>query len=319
MFPTSNTNGVPSSNTSSVQGESSSVFDEYAAAGALISFTTPPSSQSSPSHDLWGTSLDAAPATDGFFPAQSEFWDDGTVQNETGVILDEAVMAQKLALVRASKAWNESLEMKEAAGLLAVLQKTPAPWSMGLNERAAHHHNSGQEAVNGIDYYDPYATDQEELPQDESGSEDELQEQPVVSDQQEVESHTASAPPISAKAAGKRRENDSPALLNSSHSVSLPAATSRGSASKVPTRRRTGANGNASTQATARTFEFVNQTTSSIAGHKRKRAPQTSRQSAGSGKGATNGEASQTPSTKPAESLPIPPLRPMSASTLNMP
>ncbi|MCJ1432280.1 hypothetical protein MMC27_001636 [Xylographa pallens] len=320
MFPASNINMIPSSDTSSLQGEPSSVFDENAAAGALLSFTTPPSSQGSPSHDLWGTSLDSEPATGGFFPAQSGFWDDCTVQNKTGVILDKATMAQKLALVRASKASNESLEMKEAAGLLTVLQKTPAPWSMSLNERVAHHHNSGQGAVNGIDYVDLDGTDHEELPEDESESEDESQEQPVVADQQEAESHTASGPPISAKAAGKQREKyDSPALLNSSHAVSLPAATSRSSASKIPTRRRSGANGSASTRTTARTYEFVNQTLSNIVGHKRKRAPPTPRTSAGSSKSPTNDEASQTSSAKPAESLPTPPLRTMSASTLDIP
>ena len=313
MCPTCNFNRISSSETSSLQGESSPVFEENAAAGALLSFTTPPSSQGSPSHDPLGTSLDSAPTTGGFFPAQSASWDGCAVRNgttpevqatvsfivplsashygmlaiclhfdtQTDVILDKAVMTRKLALVKASKASNESPEMKEAAGLLAVLQMTPAPWSMGFNERVAHHYNSGQETVKEID---PDATEEEELSEGEPQSEDEPQEQPVVSDQQKVESPTTSAPPISAKAAGKQRKKcDHPAFVNSSQSDTLPAAISGSPASKVPIMRRPDPRGSASTQTTAKTYEFVNHTTSDLAGHKRKRAPPTPGNSGGSG------------------------------------
>ncbi|MCJ1377961.1 hypothetical protein MMC17_001057 [Xylographa soralifera] len=332
MFLSSKILGIPSSETSSLQGK----FDEHAAAGALLSFTTPPSSQGSPSREPWGMSSDSAPATGGFFPAQSGFWDGCPVQNEASpevqaavssikplsathhsmfthclddgieidVIPDKAVMAQKLALVRVSKVLNESPEMKEAAGLLAVLQTTPAPWYMGFNERVAHHHNSDQQAVNGMDNVEPDATEEEAF---------------VVLDQQEVETPTTSAPPISARAAGKQREKcDSPALVNSSHSATLPTANSTRTARKAPLKRKAGAKGSASTQTTARNFEFVNQTASSIGGHKRRRAPPTPRKSAGSGRSPTGDVPSQTSSANPAESLPTPPLRTMSASTLEV-
>ncbi|MCJ1284174.1 hypothetical protein MMC26_003505 [Xylographa opegraphella] len=346
MSPTFNINGSPSLETSFFHGDSSSVYDENDAAGALLSFTTPPSSHDSPARDSWEISLDTAPTTGGFFPAQSVLWDGCSVRNTTGPevqaptssivpptasphsmipncldhgitvneILDKIVMAQKLALVRASKALDESPEMKEAAGLLAILQTTPAPWSKSFNERVAQHQNSGQEALSGMDNFDPDATEDEEPP------EEKPQEQPAVSNQQGSERHTNGASSISEKAAGKRKEKyGSPILMKSAHSVTLLAAIIGSSASRVPTRPRPADKGSASTQKTAKTYEFVNQINSNIAGHKRKRAPPTPRHSAGSGKSPVENEAPEIPFAKPAESLPTPPLRTVSAATLETP
>ncbi|MCJ1296258.1 hypothetical protein MMC34_007824 [Xylographa carneopallida] len=316
MSPVPNINGVASLETGSLHRESSSTFDENAAARVLFFFITPPSSQGSPSRDQLETSLDSAPMT-GVAPivplSASNYsmllcLDIGTTIN---VILDKAAMAEKLARVRASKALDESPEMKEAAGLLALLQTTPAPWYMFHSKRLAHHHNSGQEAVNGMDDFDPDATEDEELPEDES------QEQLIVPDQQEGGSPTIRALLVSAKAAGKQREKDDrPTFVNSSKPVSPPAAE-KSSASKVCKRGRTGVKGSASPKTTGKRYEFVNHTTSDFAEHKRKRALPTLRKSAGDGESPAEDEAPGTLSVMPAESLPTPPPRTTSASTLD--
>ncbi|MCJ1387728.1 hypothetical protein MMC18_000571 [Xylographa bjoerkii] len=345
MFPSANICGASFSKTGNLQGTPGSEFDENAAARALLSFTTPPSSQGSQSRKRRRTSSVAAPTTGDFFPAQCGLWDGYPVHSGTGLevqatvssiiplsarlhgrfliylngdgmefdtILDRAVMAQKLARVRASKASIESRKIKEAAGLLVVLQLFPAPWCMNLKERVVRHRDSSQAAANGTGHTDPDATEDEDSP------ENQLHEKPVVPDQQEVERPATDAPHISANAAGKQKEKcNGPDLVFLSHSVTLPTARSKNPAVKAPVKRKSRAKGNKSTQTAAKAFEFVNQTTSSIAAHKHKRAPPTPRKSVGSGKSPTSDETPQVLAANPAGTLPTPPLRTVSASVLD--
>ncbi|MCJ1398140.1 hypothetical protein MMC11_001337 [Xylographa trunciseda] len=327
MFPPSNICEAPSSEINSLPGDSSSEFDENAAARALLSFTTPPSSHGSPSRKRRRTSSGSAPCTGGFFPAHSGHWDGCPVHNGTGVegrvavsstvpdsesVLDRILMARQLARIRASKALIESAEMKEAAGLLALLQLFPAPWCMTLGERVARHHDTSREAVNGSNDIDSDATEAED------SLEDEAEEQLAVSSRQEVEGPATDAPPISAKAAGKQEQkSDGPNVVARAHLTILPTATSRSSAAKPLSKRKSRAKGRTITHTTAKSFEFVNQTTSSIAAHKRKTAPPTPRKSASSGISPKSDEASRVASAILAGTLPTPPLPTGSDSVLD--